>query len=218
MARLIGFLLVALCLANVAYAADFSLGLHGGYKGGASFGASGIVSDFAQGFPLAAEFGVAYTSLNPGDPWRARRVFIANATNGTPETSGRTWDFKMELLYNLRFAGPKATYLYAGARFSSFDGLFHYVGANEEFDITGTQWGMSLGLRGLFAMSNRVSLMLSAGAVGYFDGPLHGHDTTYNPDNQNVNPKENFTYKDASAAVSAPHFQPEVLIGINYGM
>jgi hypothetical protein len=218
MSRTFGLLLIALCLGSVAYSADFSLGLHGGYKGGASFGASGIVSDFAQGFPLAAEFGVAYSSLDPGDPWQARRVFIANATNGTPETSGRTWDFKMELLYNLRFAGPKATYLYAGMRYSAFDGHFDYVGANEEFDVTSTQWGFSLGLRGLFAMSNRVCLMLSAGAVGYFNGPLHGHDTTYNPDNQNVNPRENFTYKDASAAVNAPRFQPEVLVGITYAM
>jgi hypothetical protein len=73
-----------------------------------------------------------------------------------------------------------------------------------------------MGARALFAMSNRVSLMLSAGAVGYFDGALHGHDTTYNPDDQNVNPKEDFTYKDAAAAISTPRFQPEALIGVIY--
>jgi hypothetical protein len=216
MIRTLGILLAVICLSSVAYSAEFSVGLHGGYKGGASIGASGMVSDFAQGFPLAVEFGLAYSTLNPGDPWRARRVFIADATNGTPEENGRTWDLKMELLYNLHLNGPKATYIYAGGRFSAFDGLFHYVGANEEFDVTSTQWGMSLGLRGLFAMSNRVSLMLSAGAVGYFNGSLHGHDTTYSPDDQNVNPKENFKYKDAADAISTPHFQPEVLIGVTY--
>ncbi len=124
----------------------------------------------------------------------------------------------MEFLYNLRLSGLKAMYLYAGGRYSAFDGLFHYVGANEEFDVTSTQWGISLGARTLFAMSNRVSLMLSGGVVGYFKGALHGHDTTYNPDDQNVNPKEDFKYKDAAAVISTPRFQPEVLIGINYAL
>jgi len=208
---------VLLCMSGIAYSADFSLGLHTGYKGGMSVGGSGMISDFAQGFPLAVEFGGTYSSLsNPGDPWRARRVFIENATNGTPEESGRTWDFKMEFLYNLRLSGVKATYLYAGGRYSSFDGLFHYVGANEEFDVTSTQWGVSMGTRWLFAMGSRINLMLSGGVVGYFNGSLHGHDTTYNPDNQNVNPKENFKYADASSAVSVPRVQPELLVGISF--
>jgi hypothetical protein len=206
----------ALSMSGLAYSADFSVGMHMGYKGGASFGASGMVSEFAQGFPLALEFGLTYSSLDPGDPLRARRVFIANATNGTPEKSGRTWDLKMEFLYNLHLSGLRAMYLYAGGRYSSFDGHFHYVGANEEFDVTGAQWGVSLGSRVLFAMSSRVSMMLSGGVVAYFKGSLHGHDTTYSPDNQNVNPKENFQYSDAASAVSTPRFQPEVLIGVAY--
>ena len=214
----IGIFLVALSMSGKAYSAEFSAGMHTGYKGGLSFGATGTLSDFAQGFPLAFEFGLTYSSLDPGDPLRARRIFIANATNGTPEKNGQTWDLKMEFLYNLRLSGLRATYLYAGGRYSMFDGHFHYVGANEEFDVTGTQWGVSLGGRVLFAMSSRVSLMLSGGAVGYFKGSLHGHDTTYSPDNQNVNPKENFKYSDAAAAVSTPRFQPEFLIGVAYAL
>ncbi len=83
-------LLAALCISGIAYSAEFSAGMHVGYKGGASIGASGTLSDFAQGFPLAVEFGLTYSTLNPGDALGARRIFIANATNGTPEESGRT--------------------------------------------------------------------------------------------------------------------------------
>jgi hypothetical protein len=215
-AAILGLFLLSLCMSGIAYSADFSVGVHGGYKGGASFGVSGTVSNFAQGFPLGMELGLGYSSLNPGDPLRARQIFINEADNGTPQKTGHTWDMKMEFLYDLHLKNVKAAYAYAGARYSAFTATFEYVGANEEFDVTSTQWGLSLGARGFFAMSNRVSLMLSAGFAGYFKGSLHGHDTTYNPDDMNVNAKENFKYKDANDAISTPRLQPEVLIGLSY--
>lgn len=187
-----------------------------GYKSGIDLRASAGVANFAMGFPLALEFAISYARVDAGDPFPARKVFIADATNGTPEKSGVTWDLRMDFLYPFRVSGVKAISVFAGPRFSMFDAGFHYVGANEEFDVTSNQWGLGFGMKGQFAVSNRVDLTLSAGLDNYFAAPLHGHDTTYTPDDQNVNPKENFTYKDASKVVNAPRLQAVMLIGLTY--
>lgn len=216
-ARAIGLTILGVCFAfQGAVAGEMFSSVMVGSKGGLSFRTSAGVSNFAAGFPLGIQVGLTYSSINPGDPFPARRVFIADADNGTPESAGHTWDLRMDFLYDLKVHGPKAIYIYAGPRLSFFDGTFHYVGANEEFDVTSTQWGLGLGLQGLFALSQRVDLTLSGGFDGYFDGPLHGHDTTYNPDDINVNPKENFTYKDAKNVIYTPRFQPTVMMGLSY--
>ena len=129
--------------------------LSAGYKSGLSLRGTMGLSGFAQGFPLSIEFGISYTSVDAGDPFPARRIFIADATNGTPEKYGTTWDLRLDFLYNLNLKGPKAIYVFAGPRFAMFDAHFHYVGANEEFDVTSNPWGIGLGMKGLFAISNR---------------------------------------------------------------
>ncbi len=199
-----------------SHATDFFSGLSAGYKSGLSFKGSAGLTGFAQGFPLSMEFGISYASVDPGEPFPARRIFIADATNGTPEKYGTTWDFRLDFLYNLNMKGPKAVYIFAGPRYAMFDAHFHYVGANEEFDVTSNPWGVGLGMKALFAVSNRVDLSLSGGADDFFDTTIHGHDTTYSPDNQNVNPHENFTYKDAKAAVNTPRFQLVLMLGLSY--
>ena len=211
------FIAILLTLsAQVSRGTDTFGSLSIGYKSGLSLRGTTGISNFAQGFPLSVEFGISYTSVDAGDPFPARRIFIADATNGTPEKSGSTWDLRLDFLYNLNLKGPKAVYVFAGPRFAMFDAHFHYVGANEEFDVTSNPWGVGIGMKGLFAISNRVDLTLSGGVDNYFDASLHGHDTTYNPDNQNVNPHENFTYKDARAVVNAPRFLGVLMIGLTY--
>ena len=216
--RLVQCTLLVACLiaAPAARAADFFGGMSFGYKSGLSFRGSGGAAGFAQGFPLSVEFSITYSSVDPGEPFPARRIFIADATNGTPEKSGTTWGFAFDFLYNLNFRGPKAIYVFAGPRYAMFDAHFRYVGANEEFDITSNPWGIGFGMKGLFAISSRVDLTLSAGVDQYFDTSMHGHDTTYNPDDQNVNAHENFTYKDAKAVVNTPRLQGVLLIGLSY--
>lgn len=201
---------------HAARSADFSTGFLVGYKGGMSYRAAGGVSGFARNFPLSVDFGLTFSMVDPGDPVAARRVFIANATNGTPEKNGTTWDFRMDLLYDLKVPGPKQLALYAGPRFSLFDAHFRYVGANEEFDIVSNQWGLGVGGRGMFSISNKVALTLTAGFDYYFNAVIEGHDTAYSPDDQNINPKEDFTYKDATTVVNVPKFQPTILVGFAY--
>jgi len=201
-----------------ASAADFSAGLGIGYSMSFAARGEGLVTNFAQGFPFGLGFAITYTGVDPGDPWGARRIFIANAHNGTPEKHGETWDFRMDFMYKIGIKGPRETYLYAGVRNSFFDGTFRYVGANEEFDVTSDQWGVGLGAKGLFEISSRVDLSLTLGVDSYFDGSLHGHDTTYSPNNENVNPHENFTYEDAAGVINTPKFVPVLMIGLSYNL
>ena len=108
----------------------FSIGGFVGYQDGLSFQAFGLARDFAQGLPLKARFRLARTTVGPGSAPDARRIFINDATNGTPKEAGVTWDFGLDGLY------PKGdrTHFFGGVRYSRFKANFKYVGGNEDFD------------------------------------------------------------------------------------
>lgn len=80
----------------------FTAGVFTGFQNGFAGQVFIEVEEFAEGFPLTLRLRAGYTAVEPGDPLAARRVFINDATNGTPEESGRTLDFGMDGLYPLR--------------------------------------------------------------------------------------------------------------------
>jgi hypothetical protein len=65
--------------------------------------------------------------------------------------------------------------------------------------------------------------MVVVGGLDYYiPSTLRGHDTSYSPDNDNVNTRNDnengdtpFTYKDANEAIKQPAFMPYALIGLN---
>ncbi|UCC74694.1 MAG: hypothetical protein JSV86_09130 [Gemmatimonadota bacterium] len=61
-----------------------------GYQSGLAIQASGMVTDFTPGFPVRARLSIGGISGEAGNPLDARRVFINDATHGTPQQSGRT--------------------------------------------------------------------------------------------------------------------------------
>lgn len=72
-------------------------------------------------------------------------------------------------------------------------------------------------------MNAKINLILSAGLDYFFDATLKGHDTSYSPDNNNVNPRNDnqngntkFTYKDANKSINQSLLMPRFLVGINY--
>ena len=202
--------------ANAATKPQFSAGLQMGYNSGLGVAASGTISDFARGFPLQAKLGLWYTAVEPGQAWDARQIFINNATNGIPEERGRTWELKLDFLYPVGLLSQSRTFLFGGVRHSRFTGNFKFVGGNEDFDVKSSQWGLGGGLEGHFRMSSRFDMVLSAGVDYFFSSTLTGHDTAYNPDNDNVNPREDFTYSDADAAIGQPKWKPVAVMGFNY--
>ena len=199
---------------------------------------AGILTGYSRGYSLQANLayrnselpfelrgGVGYTFLNPGNALDARRIFINNNTNGSPEKSGRSIDYRFDFLIPKSVFGLKNSYLLVGPRGSSFKGNFKYVGGNEEFDVVSQQWGLGGGLETRFSMSSKLNLVIAAGLDYYFPSTLHGHDTSYSPDNDNVNARndnenndEPFTYKDADEAIAQPRFMPFALVGLTLNL
>lgn len=207
---------------------------YGQKKTGSSRISVGILTGYNRGYSLQANLaylnselpfelrgGVGYTFLNPGAAMDARRVFINNNTNGTPDKKGRSIDYRFDFLIPKSIFGMQNSYLVVGPRGSSFKGNFAYIGGNEEFDVVSRQWGLGGGLESHFRMSSNLKLVLAAGLDYYFPSTLHGHDTSYSPDNDNVNPRNNnenndepFTYKEADKAIYQPRFMPFALVGL----
>ena len=188
-----------------------------GYNGGFGLQVNGTISNFAKNFPLSARFGIGYTSTDPGSPSEARKVFINNATNGIPEESGWIWDFRMDLLYNIKLFSMKKSFLFAGVRYSMFTANFKFIGGNEFFDVTSNQWGLGGGLESYFALGSNLDLVITAGVDYYFSGTIKGHDTAYSPDGESINPREDYNYEDADNSVNQPKILPRVMVGFNYG-
>jgi hypothetical protein len=202
--------------ATLVYAANFSADILAGYSGGPGFQINFVTADFAQGFPLNVQLGIAYSGHDPGNAADARKIFINDATNGDPEKSGRMWDFRLDFLYKVKWLSMQRAYVYGGPRYSQFTANFVFVGGNEDFDISSDQWGIGFGIKSYFAMGAKVDFVATVGFDYYLDSALYGHDTVYNPDGENVNPRNGYTYEDADNAVSDPNFQLRLLLGVNY--
>lgn len=206
-----------LILKNEALPSNYSAGFSLGYNNGFGFQANGMVSDFAQDFPLKLRFAIGYSITgNPGSSPDARRIFINNATNGTPEKQGWFWDYKFDFMYRVNWLSIKRLYLYAGPRYQSFTGNFKYIGGNEDFDVITSQYGIGTGLQSFFSISHKLDLTLSAGFDYFFNSMLKGHDTEYHPDGEHVNPREDYSYSDADKAINQPDLLVQMMIGISY--
>ena len=198
---------------------NIALGLLTGYNRG--YGVQANLTYINGELPFELRGGVGYTFLNPGNALDARRIFINNNTNGTPEKSGRSMDYRFDFLIPKSIFGIQNSYLVLGPRGSSFKGTFKYVGGNEEFDVVSRQWGLGGGLESRFKMSSNLNLVIAAGMDYYFPSTLQGHDTSYSPDGDHVNPRndnenndEPFSYKDADRAIYQPRFMPYGLVGL----
>ncbi len=171
-------------------------------------------ADFADGFPLAPRLGFTYTAPQLGHALDARRIFIDNATNGTPGERGRTLGLRLDMLYPVRvFSLPRA-YVFGGMRHASLRANFKFVGGNEDFDVTSSERGLGGGLDSYFAASGHIDILISAGVDYFFSSTLTRHDTACRPDRDNVNPREDFTYADADAAIHQPKLGPLLLMGL----
>jgi hypothetical protein len=203
----------------------FSAGVITGYNRGYGIEADLIFHDFADKLPFELRFGFGYAILNPGNALDARRIFINNNTNGTPEKSGRSIDYRLDFLFPRTIFGVANSFLVVGPRGSAFKGDFVYVGGNEDFEVRSHQWGVGGGVENHFKVAKNLNLVMAYGLDFYYPATLSGHDTSYSPDNDNVNTRNDnqngdipFTYKDADKAINQPKFMPRIMIGVNFGL
>jgi len=199
----------------------FALGLNTGYNRGFGVQLSATALRPLQSLPVQLRFGLGYSKLDPGSAADARRIFINNATNGVPEEKAKTFDYRLDFLWSTKMLNLAEAFWVLGPRYSSYTANFKYVGGNEDFDVTSKQFGIGLGAESHFLISTKLNLVAAAGLDYFFDNTLQGHDTSYSPDNDNVNPRNDnqnndvqFTYSDADEAVNQPNFMPRVLLGI----
>lgn len=200
-----------------------SLGIQTGYNRGFGIIANFTINDIAEGLPGNIRFGVGYNRLEPGNAADARRIFINNATNGVPEKTGKSFDYRIDYMMPHSFFNLKDSYLIFGPRYSNFTAKFDYIGGNEKFTITSKQWGIGIGAESYFKMAPKLDLVLATGLDYFFNSTLDGHDTEYSPNDDNINPRDDnqnndvpFTYKDANKAIKQPQLMPRIMIGIIY--
>lgn len=219
---LVGVVVVLYCsMALSAYGQEkaqpkFSAGLNLGYYGGFGLQAFGKVTDFADDFPLAGRIGIGYTAVGPGSALDARRIFINDATNGTPDKSGRIWDFRFDFLYPTSFLSLNRAFFFAGPRYSRFNGNFKFIGGNEDFDVSTNQWGLGIGLESYYHIRGRFDMVITGGLDYYFSSKMYGHDTSYSPDGTDENGRNDYTYDDADEAIGQPKIEPRLMMGFNY--
>lgn len=198
-------------------------GLQTGYNGGFGTEASLMLKDFTLDFPFDMRLGIGYTIFKPGNAADARRIFINNATNGVPEKRGSSFNYRLDFMMARPVFNIPNSYFVIGPRYSSFKGNFKFIGGNEDFDVVSRQWGIGAGLENHFNVTDKMGIFLAYGFDYYFRNTLTGHDTSYSPDNDNINPRNDnqnddrpFTYKDADKAISQPKYVARIMVGINF--
>jgi hypothetical protein len=120
----------------------------------------------------------------------------------------------MDLVLPFQYGGLPGLHLYGGPRWSSFKANFKYIGGNEDFDVTTEQWGWGMGLEGRYPMGASTDFVLGGGFDWFFDSKLQGHDTSYAPDGEDVNPRNDYEFSDADEAIHQPGFDLRVVIGL----
>lgn len=220
------FLLIFSILSQAQVDADeskFALGISTGYNRG--FGGQVSITALRplESLPVQIRFGFGITKLNPGNSADARRIFINNATNGVPEEKAKSFDYRLDFMFDSNFMDSESSKIVFGPRYSSFKANFKYVGGNEDFDVTSKQFGLGLGAESQFKINDKLNLLAAIGLDYFFNNTLIGHDTQYSPDDDNVNARNDntndnaeFTFKDANEAIKQPSLMPRVLIGLVY--
>ena len=202
--------------AGSAKATRFSLGVQAGLRAGIGVEGNAMVKDFAEGFPMALRLAAGYSRREAGKAADARRIFINDATNGTPEEKAWLWDIRLDFMYDFGWSSSADIYVTGGVRYALFTANFKFIGGNEDFDVTSNQWGLGVGLEGYFNITNHLQFVVSGGVDYYFAGTLKGHDTEYNPDGDHVNPRDDYTYDDADDAINQLSWEARALIGLSY--
>lgn len=196
----------------------FSLGVLFGYTGNFGMNISGTISEFSYDIPLSIKFSGGYNVREAGNPVDARKIFINDNTNGDPDKSGHSIDLRLDFAYPINLFSIRKSLFYVGPRYSMHTSTFDFVGGNEFFDISTSQFGLGAGLETYFGISPNLSFVFSGGFDYYFDSQIGGHDSFYNPDGTDISGREGFTYQDAAKSINQPKYEFRFMAGLSFGL
>ena len=192
-------------------------GLALGYNAGRGADLSLTAVNLFKRFPLRPRLSLRWNAGSGGNAQGARHAFINDNTDGTPQDKSHTWGLKLDMLYPVGLLAGHNTQAYFGVRRAWFTGNYRLVGANEDFDVKTSPWGIGMGLETSYPVSRSLSLSLRAGADYFFGSRMYGHDTSYTPSGSGQeNPRAGFSYSDADAAVAQPKFTPIFMAGLQF--
>jgi hypothetical protein len=196
----------------------FSFGVLFGYTNNFGINLSATISEFTYDLPLSIRFSGGYNVREAGNPLDARKVFINDNTNGDPDEFGHSVDLRLDFTYPIKIFSIRKSFLYVGPRYSMHTSTFEFIGGNEFFDITTSQFGLGAGLESHFGISPNLSFVVSGGFDYYFDAQIGGHDSAYNPDGTAVSGRNDYTYTDADNAINQPKYEFRFMAGLNFGL
>ncbi|HMV37452.1 MAG TPA: hypothetical protein PKM44_12675 [Turneriella sp.] len=190
-------------------------GTMNGFGLNAGFGLHRIAPKFPIGFDFSA--GYVFQS-DPGNAVDARKIFINDATGGNDNIveSGATFFLGVDALYPIVRQSIFELNVAAGPRYSSYAAFFDYQGGNEAFKVYSNAWGFGVGFKSLLTISDHFVIGLETTVEYFFNTQLKGHGFFYNANNQDDNPRNNYRYSDADAAINQPLFFPRVQLLLGY--
>lgn len=213
---ILGIFLAVISWTAVSGAGEFRVGMDVGRNSGAGAQIRISAADFARNLPVRLRLNAGYFMRDPGNAITARKIFINNNQGGTIEKHGRLYLITLDILIPVRFRRLRDAYLVVSPAYSSFRGNFKYIGNNEDFDVTSRQWGLGLSLEKQFIINRRMNFLLTTGAAYFPGATLYGHDTSYSPNGEYNNPRENYTYQDADRAINQPRLEWRLTLGMSY--
>ena len=159
----------------------------------------------------------AIYQFDSGDATLARRIFINDNTGGTVEKYGLNLLVGLDLTYRLAGGTDLSLHAYGGPRGSFYSAHYTFVGNNEAFAVRSNAFGAGGGAAAVLRIAERVTGTLNAGVDYFFPAKLYGHGTYYyTPDGVDQNPRNDYTYEDADAAVNQPRLVLAVTLGLEY--
>ncbi|HMN18564.1 MAG: hypothetical protein HND40_13270 [Ignavibacteriota bacterium] len=196
----------------------YSFGVLAGYTRNFGVNVSGTISDFTYDLPLSIRLSAGYNVRDAGNPWDARKIFINDNTNGDPDKSGHTIDFRLDFALPVNLFSIRKSLLYIGPRYSMLTSTFEFIGGNEFFDITASQFGLGTGLDLYFGINPTLSFVVSGGFDYYFSNKVGGHDSFYMPDGTDINGRQGYSYDDAAKSVNLPKYEVRFMAGLSFGL
>jgi len=201
--------------AGAATAAQLTAGLNLGHAMAPGAELTAEAAEFADGLPFSVRLGVGYAQPDGGDAVAARRVFINDATNGTPESSGKVWMGRLDLVREFDHGLLDGARVYGGPRYAAFTGNFNYVGGNEDFDVRSNHWGWGGGLEWRWPVGDAMNFSLGGGADWFMAARMDGHDTAYEPGGEAGTERDDYSYEDADDAIDQPALEWRIGVGIS---